>query len=317
MNGPLRHEDPAGLAVVIVTFNNADTVARSIQNALALPECERVVVVDNGSDCSDRIAEDAGATVLRRPDNPGFGTSHNAGVALVTQPFVLLLNPDADPVPLGIEAGIEVLRSQPTVGGVQGIIDSRHHGGPERSMGPDLRWIHLMGRALGLRSLLRTSLGQRLAKLGGVGDHVDRVPEVPVDVETLAAVSPLIRKEAFESVGGFDEGYFLYGEDLDLCRRLRLHGWRLVGLPIPWASHADGSTSESGFDREVAWWTGTIRYAATWWTGTQFASGMLASALMTCRLVAQRPQSCMSIIRSLLWRPLRCRNTWRVDPADR
>ena len=96
-------------------------------------------------------------------------------------------------------------------------------------------------------------------------DHVERVPSAAEDVETLAAVSILVRRDAFDAIGGFDERYFLYGEDLDLCRRLRGAGWRLVSLPVAWASHHSGASASGWWDRELRWWEGTMQFAAHWW----------------------------------------------------
>ena len=316
MTGIRTEVGHTGIAVVIVAFNNADTIAQLVETALGLPECELVVVVDNGSDGSADIAQAAGAKVLRRPDNPGFGSSQNAGVALVDQPFVLLLNPDAEPNPAGVAAGIQILRTGASVAAVQGVITSRHHGGPERSMGPDIRWVHLVGRALALRNLLRTRVGRSLALTGGVADHVERVPENATAVETLSAVAPLFRTSAFREVKGFDESYFLYGEDLDLCRRLRIRGWELVGIPVSWATHADGSTAKSDIDRELSWWTGTMRYAAGSFSTLAFYAALCASGVMACRILVRRPSLYRTATRSMLSVPFRLRLTARETPPN-
>lgn len=312
-----REHVNTGIAVVIVAFNNADTIARSIARASELPGCEQVIVVDNGTDGSADVAATAGATVLRRPENPGFGTSQNVGVALVDQPFVLLLNPDADPDPTGVALGIATLQDRPDAAVVQGIITSRHHGGPERSMGPDLRWVHLVGRAFALRRLLGTALGRRLAVLVGVGDHVERVPEGATEVETISAVAPLVRTEAFNSIGGFDEAYFLYGEDLDLCRRLRRDGWHLIGLPVPWATHADGSTSESSVNREVSWWEGTLRYAALWWSRPHWCAAVAASAVAWARIAAKSPSGRREAWQRMIDGPVGQRSSARTETRCR
>lgn len=284
---------PAPFAVVVVAYGSADEIAEVVASAAAVDGCAQVVVVDNGSDGSATIAEAAGATVVRRPDNPGFGTSQNAGVACTDAPLVLLLNPDARLDATGVAAGRRFLAdpANASVGVVQGTITNRGTGEPERSMGDELGPIHLWGRALFLRHLLGTSLGRWAAARVGVRDHVERVPTEPVDVEALAATAPLVRRAAFESVGGFDERYFLYGEDLDLCRRLRRVGWRLVGLPVPWAEHVSGGTSSSWWGREIAWWEGTLQFGARWWTDRRWRLARGAALARALVLVAMRPRA--------------------------
>lgn len=295
------------ISVVIVAYNNADTIQHSVRAAQAIATCTEIVVVDNGSDNAAHAAEAAGAVALRRPDNPGFGTSQNLGVRHTDCPFLLLLNPDADPDPEGIARGVAVLEAQSDVAAVQGVITSRRTGQPERSMGPDLNWRHLWGRALGLRRLLSTRAGQRLARLAGVGDTVDRIPSRATDVETLAATALLVRRAAFEEVGGFDESYFLYGEDLDLCRRLRRASWHLIGLPVPWATHDDGSTANSEYDRELSWWEGTMRYAAQWWSRPALSAAVIACTPTAIRLILRQPRRWKEPPRLLIGEPMRVR----------
>jgi len=303
------HSIAPGLATIIVAFNNATTIGQLVRSVAEIRGCSTVVVVDNGTDGSGDVAAAAGALVVRCPDNPGFGTGQNRGVAATTEPFLLLLNPDAELVTGGVEHGLEVLRSRPDVAAVQGVITSRRTGGPERSMGPDLRWVHLVGRALELKQLLRTSGGRLLARMAGVDDQVNRVPGTTSEVETLAATALLVRRSAFEDVGGFDEQYFLYGEDLDLCRRFRLRSWKLLGLPIPWATHQDGSTSANDFERELAWWNGTMTYAARWWPRLDWALGLVAVGIMAARLTARRPSEWKRIESRLCLGPGRIRQT--------
>lgn len=295
------------LTTVVVTYNNKADIDWIIKQAQAIDSCSRVVVVDNGSDGAGDAAALAGAVVLRRPDNPGFGTSQNAGAAEANTPFLLLLNPDAHLVPGAVDGAIHLLTSDPRIAAAQGIIMSTRTQAPERSMGPDLTWKHLAGRALALRRLLGTRFGKSLARQLGVGDAVDRVPESLAKVDTLAATALLIRTASFNEVGGFDEGFFLYGEDLDLCRRLRLSGWQLVGIPVPWASHADGSTSTSFFQRELEWWSGVMRYAMLWWTPLEFFAALLSAILMAARLTACKPCSLRLVLHRMVVTPVRQR----------
>ena len=279
------------LDVVVVAYNSESALRRSLPAARQIPGVDRIVVVNNGADASSAVAAEYGAEVLDRPDNPGFGAGQNLGFGQGQAPYVLSLNPDAEPVPRGVVAGLEWLETHSEVAAVQGVITNRANGLPERSQGRELGPIHLLGRALGLRALLRIDAVAAHARRSRVmRDHVDRVPEKPTEVEALAATAVLIRRSAFCSVDGFDERFFLYGEDMDLCRRLRAGGWRLVALPDPWALHTSGDSSGSWFDRELRWWQGTRQFAAYWWGPMARRTAVAAAAAQWVKMAMRCPR---------------------------
>jgi hypothetical protein len=113
--------------------------------------------------------------------------------------------------------------------------------------------------------------------------------EAPTYVETLAATVLLVRRSAFEQVGGFDERYFLYGEDLDLCRRLRNADWRLVALPSEFARHQSGASSAGWWERELVWWQGTMQFASRWWTGNAWRLAVGAALVRWAGMAIARP----------------------------
>jgi GT2 family glycosyltransferase len=269
---------PVAFDVVVVAFASRDTIEECIARVGALCGVGELVVVDHGTDGTAEVAESLGARVLRDPRNPGFGAGQNRGVAASSSPYVLLLNPDAAPEPDGIAAGLALLDADRRVGAVQGVITNRTTGAPERSSGRELGPVHLFGRAVGARRLLSWRPVRTVARrVGVVADHVDRVPTRPTAVDSLAATAVLVRRDAFTEIGGFDESYFLYGEDLDLCRRLRAAGWRLVTIPDRFAWHESGASAASSTERELTWWRGTMQFAARWWDDAAWW-GALASA---------------------------------------
>jgi len=306
------------LAVVIVTFNNADSIARCVARARELnADCD-VVVVDHGTDGAGDIAATAGARVFRNPWNPGFGAGQNQGVRETHAPFILLLNPDAEPDREGIRAGLAILETNPHVGALQGVIVNRASGRPERSRGRELGPIHLFGRALGARRLLTARLARAVARrFRALADHVDRVPSSPEPVASLAATAVIVRREAFETVGGFDESYFLYGEDLDLCRRLRDRGWTLLALPERFAVHEGGGSATTPVDRELTWWRGTMRFAALWWSPVDWCAGLGAAFLLWCRVSLRSPRIASRAWSQLLAAPIRDRQHVRRSALDR
>jgi GT2 family glycosyltransferase len=291
--------------VVIVTYQSAAMIRSCLEAVARIPELGKVVVVDHGEDDSARIAAAFNATVVLDSTNPGFGIGQNRGRAHTSAEFVLMLNPDAVIDPEAIEAGLKTLRSQSSVAAVQGVIVDAGSGEPERSAGRELSPIHLWGRALGLRRLRKFGLARDIARrVPALTDHIDRTPEAEIDVSSLGATALLIRRRALEDVGGFDERYFMYGEDADLCARLRQSGWHLRALPVNWATHRAGSSSANSVDHEILWWQGAMTFAARWYTSTAWALAVGACMLRIVTLCARRPRSAGEIIRNVLLGPL-------------
>ena len=296
--------------VVIVAYGNRDSMADCLDRVRALRDVGDVMVVDHGSDGSGDVAESLGARVLRDPTNPGFGAGQNRGIAATNAPYVLMLNPDATPEPDGIAAGVALLEVDPSVAAVQGEITNRATGSPERSSGRELGPVHLFGRAVGARRLLAYAPVRAIARrIGVVADHVERVPVAPVEVDWLAATAVLVRRDAFDEVGGFDESYFLYGEDGDLCRRIRRAGWTLIAMPDRFAWHDGGGSAASNADRELTWWRGTMRFAALWWTEAAWSAALLSAAIAWLHLSVRNLRMSSRAWRELVRDPYRDRAT--------
>lgn len=295
---------------VLVAYGSESVIAGAVVEAKKLDG--RVVVVDHGDGTSAALAAGVGAVAIADPRNPGFGAGQNRGVLDTVSPYVLLCNPDAAIDATAVRIGGDFLDSHPGVGAVQGVIVNRDTGEAERSQGLALRPVHLVGRAVGARRLLGMPLGRRIARRSAtLRDHAERVPSAPMNVESLAATVLLVRRAAFDSVGGFDARYFLYGEDLDLCRRLRQEGWRLTAMPDVWAVHESGGSAGSPQSRDLHWWRGTMEYAAQWWTTADWAIALVAATLQVGRMAARHPRRAPSLARSLLLGPARERRRRR------
>lgn len=269
-----------------------------------------IVLVDHGAPGSRELASGLGAVWLLDQSNPGFGSGQNRGVAAGDAELLLLLNPDCVMHPGALEAGVAHLDHHPTVAMVQGIITNEITRLPERSQGIELGPLHLWGRAIGARRLLRVGFVRSMTqRWGRLSDHVERVPDAPIEVETLAATAVLVRRAAFESIGGFDSNYFLYGEDLDLCRRLRSAGWALVALPVPWATHVSGGSSSGWVARELSWWEGTMQFAARSWRWPAFLGGLAAASLRATAIAVRSPRDSGDALRRLVLHPVKWRGT--------
>lgn len=216
----------ARAGVVIVHYGDVDPTIRCAASVLGDPSSleRRVVVVDN----SGNLEEDSlvsGVRIIQRGDNPGFGTAINIGVRALTEKerftFYVVLNNDAV-LDLGyLDAAADAL--EVGVGAA---------GGPIRDgLNPSTLWY----AGGGINYLAGTVLQERTTEFSGHGHDVGYIPA------TAMAVSAA----AWDEVAGFDEKFFLYNEDLDLCLRLRRAGWRLRFDPKVACFHRLGGSTGS------------------------------------------------------------------------
>jgi N-acetylglucosaminyl-diphospho-decaprenol L-rhamnosyltransferase len=233
--------------VVIVAYQSADTISDAVGSVINQPEVAEVVVVDNASpDTSAAWASTAGARVVEAGSNRGFGAGCNLGAAHTSSPFVLFLNPDAAVSP----------------GTVRGLVDHLLVNDRTAVVASEL-WTAAGGRQEASRrrspSVVRAPLEPGLA--GRLDDrHFRRTGAVHVDWVSGACM--LVRRDALLEVGGFDERFFLYSEETDLCRRFRAVGWHvdwIPGLPTVHVSAHSMQTLVAG--GKVAWVDGWMRYA--------------------------------------------------------
>jgi GT2 family glycosyltransferase len=229
----------ARVSVIVVSYNTRAELLRclaAIARNVALPS--EVVVVDNASrDGSAAAAREAlpDARVIENPENVGFSKANNLGLRATTAPYVLILNSDAELRPGCLESLCALLDRRPELAAI----------GP-RTLGSDGRIQVSFGPAL---TPLAEWRQRRLVK--GVREGAQwalreaaRRAASEHEPDWLSASCLLARREALEGVGGFDEGFFLYEEDVDLCLRLRRAGWRLAFTPAAEVVHHLGRSME-------------------------------------------------------------------------
>lgn len=227
----------ADLAMVVVNFNAGERLLRCLRSAVAAAGDARLetVVVDNASadGSARRAAEEVpGIRLLENPDNRGFARGANQGIRSTTAPFVLLLNPDAE-VTVGTLGGLMKLAADRPLAGAIGPMIRNEDG----SMYPSGRRVPPLGEALGHVLLGPVFPGNRFTRRYTMAAW-DRTTEREVDWVSGGAM--LLRRAALEEVGLFDEAFFMYAEDVDLCTRLRAVGWRVLFTPEVEVRHVGG-----------------------------------------------------------------------------
>ncbi|EQD65894.1 glycosyl transferase, group 2 family protein [mine drainage metagenome] len=220
--------DTPRVSVLMVLADSGDGALDAARRALAAPECAELIVLDNASrdGIAQRLAREyadaARVRVLELGANLGFGAAMNRGAAVAQGDWLLLLNPDC----LLAADSVSRLLDAAQGGALAGAIVCDARGRPDPAAwrrAPTLRRVLCMMSGLARHE-------QRWPVLAGVNRR-DALPDATVAVEALSGALMLLPRAVFARVGGFDEGYFLHFEDLDLCARVRAAGTplRLAG----------------------------------------------------------------------------------------
>jgi len=198
------------------------------------------IVIDNAStDGSADAIQEAypHAKVIRLEQNLGFGRANNAGLDATDSEFVLLLNPD---VILGegcVATLAEFLADHPDAGAA-GPRLNRPDGRPDlaaRRAFPSP--LSAFFRLTGLSRMFPRSARLNRYNLGNLSS------ETVHEIDSGTAACLLVRRSAIDKVGFFDPDFFMYGEDLDLCYRLRAGGWKIYYVPTATAVHVKGTST--------------------------------------------------------------------------
>ena len=215
------------VSVVVVNWNSRDLLAKCLRHLriqTVLPE--RVFVVDNASqDGSANIVDSSDwIRVLRMPKNLGFAAGNNRALDQCSTEFVALLNPDAFPEPDWIARMLDAARKYPEVA----AFGSRQvfHDNPHALDGIGDTY-HITG----------------LARRSGHGRMQTPTDFISQEIFSPCAAAAMFRRVTLESVGGFDEDFFCYAEDVDLGFRLRLTGHNARYVPEAVVRHVGSATS--------------------------------------------------------------------------
>ena len=226
------------LSTVIVTFNSAATLPACLDalRAHAPAASREIVVVDNASPdgTSAMVARDwPGVTLLRMESNLGFAAANNRGIRASTGERLLLVNPDAVVTPHAVDHLMAALDRDSTVA-IAGprILDAS--GRAELSFGPHISpWAEAWQK-------LRVRGHEHDWPL--IASSVERDTRRPQFPDWVSGACWLARRSVLEAAGLFDERFFLYTEDVDLCARVRSAGHRVAFVPSAVIQHTRGAS---------------------------------------------------------------------------
>lgn len=265
---------------MVVNFEAGTALTDCVRSLLAddsagVPE---VVVVDNGStDGSVAALRSAhpGVTVLTGGGNVGYAAAANRGTAATAAPVVAVCNPD---LVVGSGAGAAMLAvfDDPTVGAAgPRILDATGSTYPSARRDPSP--VDALGHAALGRLRPRNRFTRRYRAL-------DADPAVARDVDWCSGAALWVRRAAVDRIGGWDERFFMYLEDVDLGRRLREDGWRVRYEPAASVVHVQGLSADRRPVRTVVeHHRSSLRYAAKHWRGARRLLVVPAAAFLAVR----------------------------------
>lgn len=237
------------IGIVTVSFRSGAAITELLASVPAAIGGETdIVVVDNvpgGDPTLTPSTKGTAARIIDRPDNPGYGGGVNSGVASMDPAidFFLVVNPDVTLDPHSLDELVRVMASDDAIGAV----------------GPRIRDLHGItypsARAI---PSLRVGIGHAL-----FGDlipsnswtrryHASSDYDTQRDAGWLSGACVLVRREAFDAVGGFDDQFFMYFEDVDLGYRLGHSGWRNVYVPTATVEHEGGHSTRDNSAHMIA-----------------------------------------------------------------
>lgn len=293
--------------VVIVNWNSGTQLKECLQSFQAVANDQvsltRVTVLDNASD--DGSAEDLTAAlplvVLRNPDNRGFAAACNQGAAGSAAEFLLFLNPDTRLMLGGLESPARYLGSghHENVGivGIQ-LVDGDGHVARNTARTPSAR--SMIGNSLGLDRLMPAIFPPHFV--------TEWTHDETRTVDQVMGAFFFVRRGVFEALGGFDERFFVYYEDLDFAARARQRGWSSAYLADAQAFHRGQGTTQGVSDRRMFYFARSrILYARKHFGATGAFFVMFVTLLLepVVRIIAS-PRSTAATLRAfaMLWRDL-------------
>lgn len=225
------------VSVVVVSHNTRELLTRCLDAVAAQDGVFETLVVDNAStDGSAALVRERfpGVELVVLEDNVGFARANNLGFERCRGEYVLLLNPDCFLEPDALRRLVASARRRPEAG----ALGPRLHnpdGSLQRSAWPFPRPARLLAEAVLLHRPLR--------RLGLIEDLGTWAHDEERAVDFLVGACLLLRRDALAEVCGFDERFWLYGEEADLCLRLARRGWKVVLVPDARALHVGGASS--------------------------------------------------------------------------
>lgn len=278
------------VSIVILTRSQPEILPKCVASCVGEIQAARltgeIILVDNASTdgSPQRVAGlHPGVRLIRNQENLGFGAANNIGIRAASGRYVLILNDDAILLEDSLSRMLRVLESDPKIAAVGPKLlnpDGSLQKGFTNRRFPTFRT--LICGFLGVNELFERAAWTRDLLTQG------RDPEVGGETDYVAAACVLARRLCLEAIGLFDEGFYYWFEDSDLCYRLKAAGWLIVYAPHASVTHY-GSASTNKFtqiEKSAISFSSKMRFFRKHWSPAKYA---MLRLIMTLALLLQLP----------------------------
>lgn len=290
------------ISIVIVSFNTKELLRQCLETTMQESQGlnYEIIVIDNASkDCSAELVaiQFPQINLIKSKVNLGFAAANNIGFKNAKGRYIVLLNTDAFLHPGTLRKAVIKMDKDPDVGMAGAKLVST-----DGSWQPSAR----MFPSLLNDFLLLSGLADKYpdSKFYGRADRTWASPEVPAEIDWVPGAFSIIRKSVLEKVGNFDERFFLYYEEVDLCRRIKSAGYSIWYWPDLVVTHIGGESSK------------TIKSQQITAGGSQLALWRMRSAYLYYRKHHGFLYTCATILMELWWHQLRYLKNLSAKKAD-
>jgi len=228
------------LSIIIVTWNTAQITLKCVQTINNFLDNPEIIIVDNGSEDNtvELLSKEKNVKIIKNGENLGFSKANNIGLHYASHEFILFMNSDIELIDDSINDLFEYFKDNENIG----II------GP-KFLNPDLTpQASVFPKQSALNAFKEFYLNQK----NSYSKYIPKT-EKPIKVWAISGGCILTRKSFFESIGGWNEKYFFYFEDMDLCRQINKIGKDVVFFPQCQIIHRHGASGANLADSNNQW----------------------------------------------------------------
>jgi len=229
------------LSIIIVTWNTADITLKCVQSIKKYLRnlSYEIIVVDNAStdDTVSRLNKEGGVFVIKNQSNLGFGKGNNIGAKVAKGEYLLFLNSDMELMDNKVTDMLSYLKSHPNIG----------------LIGPKFLNADLSDQgSIWPPQTISNAFKEFWCDQRAYSKYVPK-SQKPIEVWSISGGALIIKKSLFEKNGGWDKRYFMYFEDLELCRQVRKLGYKIFYYPPCRLIHRHGASGKSIADTSNQW----------------------------------------------------------------